>query len=328
MKNFIFVSIAFWFVGCKQSNTENYDVIKKQDDTKTVADAIPEGKKLLETHCYLCHSPTAAEQEGRIAPPMIAVKSRYLMDYETKEDFVNAIVAFTEKPSPDKALMHGAVKRFGVMPQQVFPKDAVSKIADFMFTYQIDAPEWFKEHWEGHGNEDWQQPGKKLTTTSKVETVAEIGLSYALSTKKELGKNLMSAIQKDGTLAALEFCNVEAMPLTTKMSEKHQANIKRVSNKNRNPNNQANQEELGYISAFEKALATNQEMEPIVVENGKDVHFYYPIITNSMCLQCHGKSNDISPEVKAKILKLYPNDLAIGYAENQIRGIWSITFEK
>jgi hypothetical protein len=47
-----------------------------------------------------------------------------------------------------------------------------------------------------------------------------------------------------------------------------------------------------------------------------------------MCLQCHGKSEQIKPEVRAKTLQLYPKDLAIGYSENEVRGIWSITFTK
>ena len=45
-----------------------------------------------------------------------------------------------------------------------------------------------------------------------------------------------------------------------------------------------------------------------------------------MCLKCHGK--DIEPNVSALILKLYPNDLAVGYDENEVRGIWSIAFDK
>ena len=45
-----------------------------------------------------------------------------------------------------------------------------------------------------------------------------------------------------------------------------------------------------------------------------------------MCLQCHGKQ--IKPEVSQQIMKLYPKDLAIGYNESEVRGIWSITFDK
>lgn len=34
----------------------------------------PQAKLLLEKHCNVCHSPTAPQGEGRIAPPMVAVK--------------------------------------------------------------------------------------------------------------------------------------------------------------------------------------------------------------------------------------------------------------
>jgi nitrate reductase cytochrome c-type subunit len=118
------------------------------------------------------------------------------------------------------------------------------------------------------------------------------------------------------------------MPLTDSMSAKYHATIKRVSDKNRNPNNKANAEELVYIEQFKKQLASKKEPKPVMVDKGETVQFYYPIPTNTMCLQCHGKPNDINPAVRAKTLKLYPNDLAIGYGENEVRGIWSITFNK
>ena len=112
------------------------------------------------------------------------------------------------------------------------------------------------------------------------------------------------------------------------MSVHYNAKIKRVSDKNRNPNNKANAEELEYIEQFKKDLMVQKEIQPIVVEETEKVHFYYPIETNTMCLQCHGKPENIKPEVLKKIKILYPNDLATGYTENEVRGIWSITFDK
>lgn len=286
------------------------------------------GKKLMETNCYLCHSPIAAENEGRIAPPMVAIKARYI-DKEgyNKEEFIAAVQSFVENPSEDKALMYGAVKKHGVMPKQVFPEGSVAKIADFMFDYQIEEPAWFAAHWEGHGNDNWTQSGKKVIVVEKEKTYADIGLEYALSTKKVLGKNLMGTIQKKGTIEALAFCNMQAIPLTDSMSVKYNATIKRVSDKNRNPNNKANAKELLYIEQFKKEVADNKESKPIVVDKDDKVNFYYPITTNTMCLQCHGKPENIKREVRAKTLKLYPNDLAVGYGENEVRGIWSITFD-
>ena len=73
-----------------------------------------------------------------------------------------------------------------------------------MFDYQIEAPSWFKEHWEGHGNENWTQSGKPYKVAEKEKSYSDIGLEYALGTKKILGKNLMESIQKKGTLEAQE----------------------------------------------------------------------------------------------------------------------------
>ena len=110
------------------------------------------------------------------------------------------------------------------------------------------------------------------------------------------------------------------------MSVHYNAVIKRVSDRNRNPNNKANAEELYYINHFKKLIANQEEVKPITLEKGNKVQFYYPIETNTMCLQCHG--TQIKPDVSKQILKLYPSDLAIGYNESEVRGIWSITFDK
>ncbi|NCP85403.1 MAG: DUF3365 domain-containing protein, partial [Bacteroidetes bacterium] len=96
----------------------------------------------------------------------------------------------------------------------------------------------------------------------------------------------------------------------------------------RNPKNKANSEELKYINLYKSQLAVNQEVKPTVIEKQDNIQFYYPITTNTMCLQCHGKETNITPEVRTKLLKLYPNDLAYGYSENEVRGIWSIEFNK
>jgi hypothetical protein len=322
MKSIVFIGLSLLVLSCNQKKE-----VDKNQNSKVVSTDGLEGKKLMETNCYVCHSPNAPEGEGRIAPPMVAIKARYI-DKEgyTKDAFIGAIKSFVENPTEEKALLYGAVRKHGLMPKQVFPEGSLNKIAEFMYDYQIEEPEWFKAHWQGNGNENWTQSGKKFVGNSKPKTYEEIGLEYSLSTKKILGKNLMGAIQKKGTLAALEFCNSKAMPLTDSIATKYNATIKRVSDKNRNPNNKANAEELKYIEQFKADLIAKKESKPVVIEKGNKVHFYYPIPTNSMCLQCHGKQ--VKPDVQKQILKLYPKDLAIGYGENEVRGIWSITFNK
>jgi copper chaperone CopZ len=64
------------------------------------------------------------------------------------------------------------------------------------------------------------------------------------------------------------------------------------------------------------------------IEDGT-VKFYAPITTNSMCLQCHGSpEKDIESKVLTALTNLYPEDKAIGYDVNEVRGIWSITYKQ
>ena len=155
-------------------------------------------------------------------------------------------------------------------------------------------------------------PQKQLTKAD-FKKIAE-------ETKKNLVTNLTQKISEKGAENALEFCNVNAIPLTKQLEDQHDVTIKRVSDKNRNPDNAANETERKYIDFFKEQLVLKQKLEA-KFDNGV---FYAPITTNSMCLQCHGSEKDIKPETLAKIKSLYPNDKAIGYQENEMRGLMVI----
>ncbi|SFU29781.1 Protein of unknown function [Pustulibacterium marinum] len=315
----LYTLLLIVLVGCK-SDPEKKEV--------TEAYKPEEAHALLTQKCYVGHSVTAEHDSGRIAPPMVAVKTRYLKEANSKEEFIQAISAFVNEPSEGNAKMRGAVKRFGVMPYQQFSKEELSMMAAFMYDYQLESPEWFAEHYQEKHSGNFEQEGKVFQTKTDEKSYAEIGMNYALETKKVLGKNLMGKMQQESPVAALTFCNVQALPLTDSMATKYNATIKRVSDKNRNPVNAANTEEVGYINEFQKIVAAGEKVKPIVKEEGDSVHFYAPIVTNAMCLKCHGTEATMAPEVRMKLPELYPMDKAIGYSENEVRGIWSITFDK
>ena len=144
--------------------------------------------------------------------------------------------------------------------------------------------------------------------------------NIAEQTKKNLVGNLTKQISENGAEKALEFCNVNAIPLTQKLEAENGVMVKRVSDKNRNPDNAANETELKIIEQFKTQLAKNEELKA-TMENGV---FYAPITTNAMCLQCHGSEKEMKPEVLAKIKSFYPNDKALGYKENELRGLMVI----
>lgn len=297
------------------------------------------GKKLLETNCYVCHNPTIGHGDGRIAPPMEAVKRHYKTAGISKAQFVADIQAWIKQPSEAQSKMPGAIRNFGLMPYTPFPEETIAKIADYMYDNELEAPEWFEDHFNqergrGMGRSQGRGQGRGMgmgrgMQQNQQKDYADIGLQYALSTKAQLGKNLMGTIQKKGTVEAVAFCNERAYALTDSMANVHQANIKRVSDKPRNQNNQANVTELAHILTFKKQVEANEEIQPIVTMDGDRVNFYYPIVTNAMCLQCHGAPQEqIQPETLKTLHALYPKDQATGYDVNQVRGIWSITFNK
>ncbi|QXP53407.1 DUF3365 domain-containing protein [Cellulophaga sp. HaHa_2_1] len=166
-------------------------------------------------------------------------------------------------------------------------------------------------------------------TTQNQKNLGAIGLEYAQTTQQVLGKQLIGTIQKKGTLEALRFCSIQAYPITDSMALKHKATIKRVSDRPRNKANKANAAELEYIKSFKQDIVNGITPIPLVKENRDDtVEFYYPIITNAMCLQCHGTEKEVNPETLTVIRSLYPQDMALGYGTNEVRGIWSINFKE
>ncbi|WP_439153086.1 c-type heme family protein [Winogradskyella sp.] len=320
MRQVLLIALASVLIlSCNDSKKQNLSAYEIQMQ----ANKHP-GKKLMETNCYVCHSPTAGHDD-RIGPPMIAIKKHYINDETTKEEFIAELQAWIKNPNETDAKMRGAVRRFGVMPKQAFSEETIKQIADYMFDYEIEQPEWFEDHFneeqgkgmgkgKGMGNGHGKGKGKhqqQASTNIDDLPYVERGLKYALTTKAVLGKNLMGTIQKKGTLEALSFCNERAYPLTDSMSVVHNAVIKRVSDKPRNQKNRANTEELEFINTFKQQLANQLEIQPIVKESEDNV-----------------PEQDIRPEVINRLTTLYSNDKATGYSVGQVRGIWNVTFSK
>lgn len=310
MKKHLFLSavfVLFIAISCNQTTEQNNEIAQTNEKSDYQAD---EAKNLMVTNCNSCHGNITAQ--NRIAPSYQEIKTAYLAKFPNENDFIEAMKLFLQNPVSEKVLLKESAKKFGIMPNFGYPEKNIDQIAQFIFQSDMT-----KDYSSGdQENTEGKSPG-------------ELGLSYALSTKAQLGKNLMQAIQAKGTANAVEFCNIHAYPITDSLAKVYNLSIKRVSDKPRNPENKANETEIGYINHFKNALANGVEITSMVEETETLVNFYYPILTNGMCLQCHGEPETQVDEATLKQLnKLYPNDLALGYAENQVRGIWSISWNK
>lgn len=139
------LSVLIFFVALISCNgqNENYsNETKKTSKTKN-----DEGLHLFKQNCYACHSVTTKSHSEIIAPPMIAVKKRYKMQYDTKKEFVNAVVAYAYNPKVENALMLGAIDKFKAMPKQNFKRDDLTKIASYIYDSKIETPVWFQDQW-------------------------------------------------------------------------------------------------------------------------------------------------------------------------------------
>lgn len=141
---------------------------------------------------------------------------------------------------------------------------------------------------------------------------------------------LMKEIQSNGIVAAVSVCSDTAQLLTNNFGVEKGIYIKRVSFKNRNPNNQPDEFETKALNHFEELksdgkLDESSEYIDIVEENGvKVIHYLKPIIIQAPCLNCHGSAETIIPEVKTIIESKYPSDKALNYKVGDLRGAVSI----
>jgi cytochrome c len=169
--------------------------------------------------------------------------------------------------------------------------------------------------------------GKSLSKKEK-EAYLEKGKEITMATQKHLGGNLVKKMKEGGVKEAVPFCNTKAMPLTQEMSETFNVRVKRTSHRLRNDKNAPDEAEKLILTTYNKSLAEHKAITPVVKlgDDGK-VHYYAPIIVQKKCLVCHGEiGTDVTVKSDSIIKSFYPNDLATGFKEGDLRGIWSITF--
>lgn len=162
------------------------------------------------------------------------------------------------------------------------------------------------------------------------EEYAVKGNEIAQATFKELSTNLMTQMKAGGPAQAIPFCNQQASPITEALSKKYDVVIKRTSNKLRSCNNEPSEREIEIIDSYQQLMLENKELKPIVeIDKNEKKHFYAPIKVQANCLVCHGKLNETMTVQTDSIIKsIYQFDIATGYSEGDLRGLWSITFNK
>lgn len=177
-------------------------------------------------------------------------------------------------------------------------------------------------------NEHKEDSEKELTKTEKQQYKVK-GREIAKATFKTLSGELIEKINTGGIASAIDYCNVAAMPLTDSLSKVYEVQIRRVSDKLRNPSNSPDSLDLVILAEYDRQMKAGEKPRPVVTEIDGQVRFSAPIFTKPLCLNCHGDTDKyIAVNDLELIQERYPNDRATGYQTGDLRGAWSITFSR
>jgi len=161
------------------------------------------------------------------------------------------------------------------------------------------------------------------------QEILEKGADISGKLVKAIMAKLTSEIQENGLPSAIDYCSVHAIPITDSISKNERVIISRVSHKARNPLNAANKREIEMI---EKYITQQNEGKPlvpqVVTQSGKKTYYSPVVLSSPVCLSCHGEYNSIDVNVRKVINERYPDDKAVNFSLNEIRGMFKIEFDK
>ena len=145
---------------------------------------------------------------------------------------------------------------------------------------------------------------------------------------RRLKARLVSTMQAEGLLAAIEVCAEEAPSIAADVSSETGLSVRRTAMRIRNTNNAPDAWENEALEYFSRSIsvgenAENLETSSVESENGQITYRWArPILLEPQCAMCHGTS--ISPEILTAITARYPNDEATGFEAGELRGIFSV----
>lgn len=173
---------------------------------------------------------------------------------------------------------------------------------------------------------------KRLTEVEILNEAMVWGDSISTEAQEQLITALQNAVAEKGTAGAIEFCNIQALPILAEVGEKYGVTIRRVSNRYRNPADQPTEEEKSILDAYEFNAESGNKSDPNIqkFENG-EVYLYTKaiVIPGQFCLGCHGEpGKEINDQTLQKLAELYPEDKAKGHQLGDLRGMWSVRIPK
>lgn len=173
---------------------------------------------------------------------------------------------------------------------------------------------------------------KKLSEVEILDEAMAWGEEISTEAQSQLISALQKAIVERGIPDAIQFCNIQALPILQDVSAEYNVTIKRASIAYRNPADKPSEDEAAILDAYAYNAENNIKNEPNIqkLEDGEVLLYTKAIqIPNNFCLSCHGKAGvDIAEDTLLQIESIYPEDRAKGHKIGDLRGMWSIRIPK
>ncbi len=146
------------------------------------------------------------------------------------------------------------------------------------------------------------------------------GAELLLPFKKELKSALLAGLEQ-GPVEAISVCREQAPEIADSLMQDG-IRLGRSSHRLRNPGNEAPD---WVRPVMQEYLDDDNNRGPSIVALAEDQWGYAePIITQPLCLTCHGDA--VPPVLAERIEELYPEDRATGFEAGELRGVFWLEF--
>lgn len=145
----------------------------------------------------------------------------------------------------------------------------------------------------------------------------------------QLKQELAAALSQGGNVASIRICRERAPQIAADISRQLGVQIRRTSERWRNPVNAPDSFESGVLRQFAAAAPAARELsqlrfeEVLTSNDGDRLHVMQAIAVQEPCLLCHGEA--LAEPIRDSIRLLYPNDHAIGFRAGELRGAFSVS---
>ena len=216
MKKIILLfSVLYLFSACnntqkKTQESVSGEAVKTTQETAKINNNISteqDGYTLMKQFCFTCHmeKPDPSKRDQMIAPPMVNVQEHYKSTYPDKEEFIQAIVSWANKPDESKVLMPGAARKFNLMPPLPIGDDKLKAIAKALFENDLGTKRGRRGNGQGKrhnmmggklqldNGEKWKLADTDFNKVQDIQQKLQQKNLKDVNTYRQLGKDIFSS---------------------------------------------------------------------------------------------------------------------------------------